>query len=261
MYNAGLLGAWRWSRGKTEKKKYFLFLFSESNRFLSDGLFCKYTRTYMYFVFVLSATLREGTYLHCQECSSRLSKRLSSKGISLEARTHFQWWQLVQEQFHSCVCYARLVLSCVKANYSLSSNWYLSRKRIPRCCCYCCGIALPFVSYCCVLLIFNKRLGVHTLDRHYCGVVSFMVWSFSCHSPTPSVVPTSFKSSRLQVEDLKFLQLLTSSELPDFRSGGERQDSSWLMEITKRRTRFLVSITRTNRCRTTLVSKPTSRPL
>jgi hypothetical protein len=56
-----MLGSWERDVGRAEKqkrKKYFLFLFPEPKRFLSDGLFCKYTRTHTYFVFVLSAALR-----------------------------------------------------------------------------------------------------------------------------------------------------------------------------------------------------------
>jgi hypothetical protein len=52
------LGSWERDVGHTEKqkRKKILFLFSEPKCFLSDGLFCKYTRTDTYFVFVLSAT-------------------------------------------------------------------------------------------------------------------------------------------------------------------------------------------------------------
>jgi hypothetical protein len=82
------------ARKNRKEKKNSLFVFRAKPVFLSSRqLFCKYTCTRTYFVFLLCTTLKEGTYLHCQECGSRLSKRLSSKGISLQARTQFHWWQ------------------------------------------------------------------------------------------------------------------------------------------------------------------------
>jgi hypothetical protein len=82
------LGSWERDVGRAEKQKRKLFsisFFRAKSISLPFVLHCTPT----YFVFVLSATLREGTYLHCQECGSRLRKRLSLKNISLQARTHF----------------------------------------------------------------------------------------------------------------------------------------------------------------------------
>ena len=73
-------------------KKHFLSLFLFPSQTISLQIVLKYTCTPTYFVFVLSATLREGTYLHGQEWGSRLRKRLRLKGISLQVRTHFHWW-------------------------------------------------------------------------------------------------------------------------------------------------------------------------
>jgi hypothetical protein len=88
-----MMGSWERDIGRTEKqkRKNIVVLFSRVKPFLIRRFVSqKYTRTHTYSVFVLSATLREGTYLHCQEYISRLSKLLSSKGISLQTRTHFQ---------------------------------------------------------------------------------------------------------------------------------------------------------------------------
>ncbi len=84
---------------------------------------------------------------------------------------------------------------------------------------YCCTV-IPLAQYCCVPLIFNKRLEVHTSDRPYCGVVSFIVWSFSCHSPTPSGNPSSLKNSWLHVEDLNRWLVESRSALD--------QNTSWV---------------------------------
>ncbi len=91
-------------------------------------------------------------------------------------------------QIHSYTYVLRVVLSA-----TLREGTY---QRIPHCSCYCCGIVVPFVSYCCVLLIFNKRLEVHTSDRHYWGAVSF-VWqtiqvrSFLFFHTTNVTLPTT----------------------------------------------------------------------
>jgi hypothetical protein len=89
------------------------------------------------------------------------------------------------------VCYARPVLSCVKENYSLTSNWsspetgptFLLRLNV--------SLALYFV--CCWFSIRGVRF--HTSDRPYCLVVcQNHRLLISCHSPTPSVVPTSLQN-------------------------------------------------------------------
>ena len=142
------MGSWERDVGRAEKQKrknIFFFCF-RAKPFLIPRLVLQ-IHSWVYVLRVCVVCYVEGRDIPtCQECGSRLRKRLSSKCISLQARTHFQWWWLVQEQFHSCVCYVRLVLSWVKANYSLSSNWSLSRKRIPHSCCYWWGMTLPSVS-------------------------------------------------------------------------------------------------------------------
>ena len=65
---------------KKEKEIYFSLFFSNPlHRVLHYIVSSKYICTRTYFVFVLSVTLRKGTYLPCQECGSRLItwKRLS----------------------------------------------------------------------------------------------------------------------------------------------------------------------------------------
>ena len=107
------------SRGKTDKKNgssnFFLFFSNQPFFLILYSLSSKYICTRTYFVFVLSVTLRGGTYLPCRECGSRLRKRLSSKGIPLSS--------------HSCIWYTRPVLFCVKANYSLTSEVQDQRHR------------------------------------------------------------------------------------------------------------------------------------
>ncbi len=141
------LVAWK---NRTDKK-YFLFLFPEPNRFLSDGLFSKYTRTHTYFV--MSVTLREGGKGHTYIVKNAV----------------LDWSNTFQKQI----------------------------------------IPSRTIGHCCVLLIFNKRIEARTLGRPYCDVVSFIVWSFPRRSPTPSVVPTLFKTV-----DFRRLEVLTIFETP-----------------------------------------------
>ena len=142
--------------------------------------------------------------------------------------------------------FARPVLFCVKANCSLSRCAVSARTPLhvpaagwtyPRVFIVCCWFSIRGLE------LFNAP------DRPYCWCCVIHRLLISCRSPLPLLFLLRFKSSLTSSATCK---PSNSSEVmsPDFRLGGKRQDSSWLMKMTRRITRFLASTNRTNRSRT-----------
>ena len=131
---------------KTEKKKYFLFLFFNTN-----------SPTYLLLV---SVAPRQRTCSHCQEywLSARktpsIQRYFSEANFSLTARTRKNC--LLEEQFPSLhsICVAGTVL--LKTDLLLSRAAVLSRTLLHA---LAAAERYPWRDIVCVLLIFNKSLG------------------------------------------------------------------------------------------------------
>ncbi len=185
---------------------------------------------------------------------SRLWKRFQSKGTSqklfltddLADDQYKKNWPSLKGNSLSCVRYARQY--CFPKNRIVPSHVHrffpgtCSTLLLQRC------TTLPTTVVC--PLIFNKRLEVWYLDRPDCCLVIPLVclllplhfyFANSCRSA--SVRPCSYIAQEVMS--------------PDFRSGGKRQDWSWLIKMTRPTTRILASITRINWSRVTHASKHT----